>query len=107
MPNALCIEIRQDIVTTKYRRANHVSSVGRLIRTADHLVVTLGSNQFYDDFRVAARTNHNYRWKPGTLTVSRGRSVDVLRTNAMFTEKTFDKSICSIGTQLPDGSSIT
>src|SRR4029450_1038830 len=60
VPHPLRVEVRQDVVTAQYRGADHVSSLRRGIGAANHLVTALGSDQFHDHFRVAARTDHNY-----------------------------------------------
>ena len=80
VPNPLRVEVRQNVVTAQYRGANYVLSLWLAVRTTNHVIESLGSDQFYHHFRVAARTDHDHRrprWrataKPG---VQRRRGPD-------------------------------
>ena len=61
VPNALPVEVRQNVIITQYRRANYVSSVRLTVRATHHFIEPLRSDQFYHHFRVATRTDHDHR----------------------------------------------
>src|SRR5262249_48540514 len=61
VPDALRVEVRQNIITAQYRGAHHVSSLRLTVRTTNHIIAPLGSDQFYHHFRVAARTDQDHR----------------------------------------------